>query len=362
MIDGSRQPTLLSLGLMSGTSLDGVDAALLWTDGESAGTTGRALTVPYPETLRDDLRSVLGGQGPVAEVERRITLFHAEVAETLLREAGQPLPAVVGFHGHTVLHQPACRRTWQIGDGALLAARLGCAVVNDFRSNDVAAGGHGAPLMPVFHAALATAAERPLVVLNIGGVANVTWIGADGSLLAWDTGPGNALLDDWMLHHAGTSFDRDGALAGLGAIDQDAVKQFLGHPFFSHRPPKSLDRDDFRGWVHALLQGKTPADGAATLAAMTVAAIAAAQQWFPAPPLQWLVAGGGRHNRFLMRRLQDALPVAVLPVERQGWNGDALEAQGFAYLAVRSLRGLPLSWPGTTGVPRPMPGGRLHRP
>jgi anhydro-N-acetylmuramic acid kinase len=353
---------VLSLGLMSGTSLDGVDAALLMTDGETAGSAGHALTVPYPDELRRAIRSVLGGQGPVAEVERDLTLFHVEVARQLLARAGQPEVAVIGFHGHTILHQPDKRRTWQIGDGALLAEQLGIPVVNDFRSADVAAGGHGAPLMPAFHAALATGAERPLAVLNIGGVANVTWIGSDGAMLAFDTGPGNALVDDWILHHTGDLYDKDGALAAQGTPHADAIERFLAHPYFAKKPPKSLDRDDFRVWADSLVAGQGVADGAATLAAFTVAAVAAARQWLPEAPATWLVCGGGRHNATLMAGLRRSLHATVEAVETRGWDGDALEAQGFAYLAVRSLLNLPLSWPGTTGAPEPMKGGRVHRP
>jgi len=358
MIAGAK----LALGLMSGTSLDGVDAALLWTDGESAGAAGAAITVPYPDALRRALRSVLGGKGPVAEVERDITLFHAEAARELLRQAGDPVVEVVGFHGHTILHRPEQRQTWQIGDGALLAELLGVPVVNDFRSADVAAGGQGAPLMPAFHCALASHHERPLVVLNIGGVANVTWIGGDGAMLAFDTGPGNALIDDWILRHTGERFDEGGRIAAAGTADEAAVADFLTHPYFASKPPKSLDRDDFRALVSALTEGLDLAAGAATLASFTVAAVAAAARWFPEPARTWLVCGGGRHNAALMRGLRQSLDGSVEPAESHGWSGDALEAQGFAYLAVRSLKGLPLSWPGTTGVPEPMTGGRLHRP
>jgi len=362
MIGDGAQRTLLSLGLMSGTSLDGVDAALLLTDGETAGSAGESLTVPYPDALRRAIRASLGGFGPVEEVERDLTLFHAEVAETLLARAGKPEVAVVGFHGHTILHQPDKGRTWQLGDGALLAERLRIPVVNDFRSADVAAGGHGAPLMPAFHAALANGAERPLAVLNVGGVANITWIGSDGSLLAFDTGPGNALVDDWILHHTTELYDKDGEIAARGQTDAAAVERFLAHPYFARRPPKSLDRDDFRVWADSLVAGKNVVDGAATLTAFTVAAISAAREWLPEAPGTWLVCGGGRHNATLMAGLRWSLHATVEPVEARGWDGDALEAQGFAYLAVRSLLNLPLSWPGTTGAPKPMIGGRVHRP
>jgi anhydro-N-acetylmuramic acid kinase len=301
---------------------------------------------------------VLGGVGPVAEVEREVTEAHADAVARLVAEHGVAA-AVIGFHGHTILHRPAERRTWQIGDGALLARRTGIDVVCDFRSADVAAGGEGAPLVPLFHAALAAGLAKPLAIVNIGGVANVTWLGAEaGAILAFDTGPGNAPIDDWALRHLGRPVDRGGALARAGQIDSARLAAFLAHPFFDRPPPKSLDRDDFAVFAD---DGLGAADGAATLTAMTAAAIARAAAHFPAPVGSWLVTGGGRHNPALMDELARRLAVPVAPVEAAGWDGDALEAQAFAYLAVRSLEGLPLSLPSTTGVARPMTGGRLFR-
>jgi anhydro-N-acetylmuramic acid kinase len=347
-----------AIGLMSGTSLDGVDVAIVTTDGRQLAEPGPALTVPYSPALRAHLRGVLGGVGPVAEVEREITEAHAEAVVRFI-EAHGVAAAVIGFHGHTILHRPAERRTWQIGDGALLARRTGIDVVCDFRSADVAAGGGGAPLVPLFHAALAASLEKPLAIVNIGGVANVTWLGAaEGAILAFDTGPGNAPIDDWALRHLGRPVDRGGALARAGQIDSARLAAFLAHPFFDRPPPKSLDRDDFAVFAD---DGLGAADGAATLTAMTAAAIARAAAHFPAPVGSWLVTGGGRHNPALMDELARRLAVPVAPVEAAGWDGDALEAQAFAYLAVRSLEGLPLSLPSTTGVARPMTGGRLFR-
>lgn len=356
--------TMLALGLMSGTSLDGVDAALLVTDGVAVERAGPALTLPYPPELRERLRSVLGGVGAVAEVERAITLFHADAVRRLLAEAGMAAAEVdvIGFHGHTILHRPAERRTWQIGDGALLARETGIPVVNDFRTADVSAGGQGAPLVPVYHRALAAGIARPVGVLNLGGVGNVTWIGEDDGLLAFDTGPGNALLDDWAHHHTGKPVDEDGRLARSGRADLQAVTEFARHPYFLATPPKSLDRDDFRAHAARLVEGMGPGDGAATLAAFTAEAVALARPHFPRPVKRWLVCGGGRHNPVLMESLAARLGVPVEPVEAVGWDGDALEAQAFAYLAVRSLRALPLTFPETTGGPAPMGGGRLHRP
>jgi anhydro-N-acetylmuramic acid kinase len=347
------------IGLMSGTSLDGVDAAFVVTDGENLVEPGPALTVPYDDALRAALRSVLGGTGDVARVERALTEAHAGAVTELRRRGVGDVVDLIGFHGHTILHRPDQRRTWQIGDGRLLAELTGIDVIGDFRSADVAAGGEGAPLAPLYHAAMATKLPKPLAVLNIGGVANVTWIGEDGgALLAFDTGPGNALLDDWVLRHTGQAYDRDGVLARAGRADEAFVARFLAHAYFDRAPPKSLDRDDFAAFIPADLSA---ADGAATLTAMTVGAAHKAAAHFPVPPRRWLVTGGGRHNAKLMAALADALGVEVAAVEQVGWDGDALEAQAFAYLAARSVLGLPLSVPGTTGVPRPMAGGKIFR-
>jgi anhydro-N-acetylmuramic acid kinase len=345
-----------ALGLMSGTSLDGIDVALIETDGSRQVVSGPALTVAYPAEFRQQLRSVLGGIGPVAEVETELTLLHAAAVEQFLHGYQGPRIEVVGFHGHTILHRPTERWTWQIGDGALLAGRLRIDVVADFRSADVAAGGEGAPLAPLFHAALATPLPKPLAVLNIGGVANVTWIGEDDTILAFDTGPGNALIDDWVHNRTGAAADFGGAFASAGRVCPAHVAHFLEDPFFSQLPPKSLDRDHFREIMpnHLPLE-----DGAATLTEMTAAAVAAARRYFPASVREWLVSGGGRHNPALIEALRRHLAAPVRPVEAVGWDGDALEAQAFAYLAVRSLRGLPLSVPSTTGVRRPTLGGRL---
>ncbi|MBL8672321.1 MAG: anhydro-N-acetylmuramic acid kinase [Alphaproteobacteria bacterium] len=370
--------TVLAVGLMSGTSLDGVDAALLDTDGvaQARPRRGAAVTVPYDPAFRARLRRFFGAAaldpacaGERAAAAAELTRAHAQAVRALLERAGVPAHAVAvaGFHGQTLHHAPARGRpgdgiTVQIGDGALLARLTGIPVVSDFRSADVAAGGEGAPLVPAYHQALAAGLERPLAVLNIGGVANVTYVGADGALLAFDTGPGNAPIDDWMLARAGAAFDAGGALALSGRPSAGVVAGFLADPYFARLPPKSLDRDAFAMLKPAALGDLAPADGAATLVDCCAAAVAAAAAHFPAPARRWLVTGGGRSNDAIMAALRQRLGVPVDPVDSVGWDGDALEAQAFAYLAVRSLKGLPLSFPGTTGVPRAMPGGRLHRP
>ena len=355
---------LTALGLMSGTSLDGVDVAVLTTDGVQVQHLGAAATYEYAPAFRDRLRAVLGGVGDVAAVERELTHLHSQAVMDFLRvhHVDRAQVDVVGFHGHTILHQPDQRLTWQIGDGAELARLTGLPVVWDFRTADVLAGGQGAPLVPVFQRALAQDLVGPLVVLNIGGVANVTWIGSDQPMVAFDTGPGNALLDDWVLRHTGQPFDQGGQLAAMGLVHHDRVRTFLAHPYFAAVSPKSLDRDDFARQAYALVQDLAVADGAATLTAFTAHSIAAAQPHFPHRPQRWLVTGGGRHNRALMRALADVLTVPVQPVEAVGWNGDALEAWAFGFLAVRSRYGLPLTYPEITGGPQPLTGGRFHHP
>ena len=362
-----------ALGLMSGTSRDGVDAALLHTDGRRRVLPGPFLSLPYEASFRQRLAMVCGGNlDSLAEVERDLTRWHAQAARQLLSDNGISTAEVgiIGLHGHTIAHAPEEGRTRQIGDGALLADTTGIDVVMDFRSRDMAAGGEGAPLAPLYHLARAAELARPLAVLNIGGVANVTWIGVgdltdlgeeclNGSqLLAFDTGPGNALLDDWVLAMTGHSYDQDGRLAAGGQVHEDIVEAVLENPYFTRPPPKSLDRNAFD---LSLLAGLSAADGAATLTALTAAAVVRAHKQVPAPPQQWLVSGGGRRNSVLMDMLGKRLAAPVAPVEAVGWNGDAIEAEAFAYLAVRALEEWPLSVPSTTGARAPTTGGQLCR-
>lgn len=381
---GDRTP-ITALGLMSGTSMDGIDAAIVTSDGERVFALGPVATSPYEADFRDRLRDLLGREPGVADsaIIRRLTLLHAEAVRRLL--AAHDLSAaaidVIGFHGHTVLHRPESKLTLQIGDGQLLADETGIAVVEDFRSADVAAGGHGAPFAPLFHAALARAVAKPVAVLNIGGVANVTWIGHEPrprprpgteagtdptaeegkEVIAFDTGPGNALVDDWLQAVCGQGWDEGGRLARGGRIHYEMIARWLQDPYFRALPPKSLDRNRFAS-VLADAHALSPEDGAATLTAFTVRCVAEAQRFLPAPPHRWLVCGGGRYNETMMAMLAGALTVPVEPVEAVGWNGDALEAEAFAFLAVRSLRGMPLSLPTTTGVSAPLTGGILRLP
>ena len=355
---------LHALGLMSGTSVDGVDVALVETDGERLASFGPVLTVPYSDDVRRVIRAAFGAEQPneaTAAAGQAVTEAHADAVRRWSRETGTALSTldVVGFHGQTITHRPEKHFTWQIGDGAALAKALGVRVVNDLRGADVLAGGQGAPLVPIYHAALVRDLPRPLAVLNIGGVANVTWIGADGTLLAFDTGPGNGPIDDWCARRAGRRFDEDGALAASGKVDRTRLERFGEHRYFARKPPKSLDRGDFNdSWA----EGLSAADGAATLTRGTARAIALAARHFPAPVTQWVIAGGGARNPTLLKAIAEETLGKIVTADSLGWNGDALEAQAFGFLAVRSLRGLPLTFPGTTGAPRPMTGGKVNLP
>ena len=357
--------TLTALGLMSGTSMDGIDAALLTTDGDRIMAFGAARTLDYDAAFGGRLSRAMMHHEADDALVRELTERHAEAVLGLVQSAGVT-PDVIGFHGQTILHDPDNRRTVQIGDGALLAKLTGIPVVCDFRSADVAAGGQGAPFVPIYHRALAFDEPKPIALLNIGGVANVTWVGpaSDGAtgdgLLAFDTGPGIALIDDWVRKTTGGRWDEGGKLAASGKIDAARLAGLLDHPFFDQAPPKSLDRNSFKTEFH--LNGSAPEDGAATLARFTAECVLRASRHFKAAPSRWVACGGGRRNDYLLETLRAVLDVPVVRAEDMGWDGDALEAQAFAYLAVRHMAVLPLSFPSTTGVPRPMTGGTLFRP
>jgi anhydro-N-acetylmuramic acid kinase len=378
MASSTKDGVAKVIGLMSGTSLDGIDAAILDTDGENVAVRGPARSTPYDAATRSVLREALeaaktaqrGDRVPdaIRRAEKVVTDAHAAAVAALLSHAAlTPRDiAYLGFHGQTILHRPQEHRTWQIGNGAALARAARIAVVDDFRSADVAAGGQGAPLLPLYHAVLARKLKSPLpaVVVNIGGVANVTYVGA-AQILAFDTGPGNAPIDDWAMKHIGAPLDRGGALARKGRVNEPMLASMLAHTYFAVPPPKSLDRLDFS---FGAADGLSAEDGAATLTAFTAAALARAREHFPQRPRRWIVCGGGRHNGALMDEIRGRVAspasdadVDVVTAEEVGWHGDYIEAEGFAYLAMRSVKGLPLSLPTTTGVPKPMSGGKLHR-
>lgn len=361
-----------AIGLMSGTSMDGVDVALIETDGAGVLVPGPTSFLAYGDDDRIVLRAALddaGGlqdrsarPGRLADADRRVTRRHAEAVERFLAEHGIDPGSVdvIGFHGQTVVHRPERALTVQIGEGGSLARRFGVDVVSDLRAADMEAGGHGAPLVPVYHRALVEAAglPRPVMLLNVGGVSNVTFLPAEGDPVACDTGPGNALLDDLMLDRTGQPFDRDGATAARGRVDEGALERLLDHPFFDGPLPKSLDRNAFSREPVASLD---TADAAATLTAFTAAAVARIVPHLPGTPREVVVCGGGARNPTLLAELARRLPCPVSTADRHGWNADAIEAQAFAYLAVRSLLGLPLTFPTTTGVRTPVTGGVLHR-
>ncbi|MEA2984408.1 MAG: anhydro-N-acetylmuramic acid kinase [Alphaproteobacteria bacterium] len=367
---------LKAVGLMSGTSLDGVDVALIETDGEGVVRFGPTGYRPYSERERRLLRDALAegaslterGQRPGAleKAEAFVTKVHADVIQEFLHSY-EIMPAdvaIIGFHGQTVVHKPEKRLTVQIGDGGELAKNLGIAVAHDFRAADVAAGGQGAPIVPAFHQAIAQTLDRPgpLAVLNIGGVANVTYVEAGKDPVACDTGPGNALIDDFMRAHTDKPLDRDGDQAARGQADETFVAHILEHPFFAAPYPKSLDRNAF-AFANVSLPTFSVEDGAATLSLLTAASVARVVPHLPKPPRSWIIAGGGAHNPTLVKMLRQQLaPASVETASAAGWSGDALEAQAFAYLAVRVLKQLPITFPTTTGAPRPMTGGVVAQP
>ncbi len=355
-----------ALGAMSGTSLDGVDAAVVETDGERIYGFGDSLYRPYSAQEQAVLSAALG-RWPGEDLADAMNVVQSAHVAAL---SGFENVDLVGFHGQTLAHEPQGRGTHQLGDGDALAQVLGVPVVWDFRSADIRFGGEGAPLAPFYHFACAQwmGADAPLAFLNLGGVGNLTWVDPrkskpeeEGALLAFDTGPANAPMNDVMLARRGEPFDRDGALARRGSVAQGALEMFLDEPYFLKMPPKSLDRDAFKDMI-GLVGELNDADAVATLTGMSAAAVLRGMEHCPAPPARLLVTGGGRKNPVLMEMLRVALNCPVDPVEAVGLDGDMLEAQAFAHLAVRVARGLPTSCPNTTGVRAGVSGGTISRP
>jgi anhydro-N-acetylmuramic acid kinase len=357
-----------SIGLMSGTSLDGIDVAMIKTDGENLVERGPSATYGYDQGQQTTLRQALAEAvaitgrndrpGKLLVIERQLTKWHVDAVQKFLDEnsLGYSNIDVIGFHGQTVIHKPEQHLTVQLGDGQSLANVTKIQVVYDMRAADVESGGQGAPLVPVYHRALAK--KTPIAFVNIGGVGNVTHIAPDGYLTAFDTGPGNALINDWMKKHGGVEFDDSGKTAARGRISVPHLKAALNSEYFTKRPPKSLDRN---GFAHLDFSGLNLEDGAATLTAFTAHSIARSANWFHELPKEWIICGGGRHNGTLMQMLREILP-NVKSAEDQHLNGDSMEAEAWAYLAVRSLRGLPITFPSTTGVKHEMTGGVLAKP
>lgn len=370
---------LTAVGLMSGTSMDGIDAAILRTDGENHVEFGPTAFFPYPAAFRraievglEAARTIVRREdrpGGLAALEQAITERHAEAVRSLLDQAPAKWrkPDVIGFHGQTVLHRPHAGVTVQLGDGDLLARMAGVQVVHDMRANDMKEGGQGAPLVPAYHTALARTlpapfeAMNPAVFVNIGGISNITYVG-EGDPVAFDTGPGNALIDQWVTREGGVPFDADGAIASEGGVIRAIVDRYLENPFFGKGGPKSLDRGDF---TLAPVEGMELTDGARTLAAVSAEAILKSVEHLPAQPKLWIIAGGGRKNPHILRDLEDGaakIGAQVVRAEDTGLRGDFVEAEAWAYLAVRSLKKLPLTFPTTTGCRVPVSGGVLARP
>lgn len=356
-----------ALGAMSGTSLDGVDAALVLTDGERILEFGDTAYRAYSAAEQDTIRAAFGQWPGDPQVKAAAEVVETAHAELLSRFRGAD---IVGFHGQTLAHDPRGRGTHQAGSGSLLAEVLETPVVWDFRSSDVRLGGQGAPLAPFYHFACAKwmEAAEPLAFLNMGGVGNLTWVDprqatpdSAGACLAFDTGPANAPINDLLMTRRGEAQDAGGALAAAGTPDEGIITAFLDHPYFFRMPPKSLDRNDFHGLLAAVAD-LSDQDACATLTAAAASAVVRGAEHFPTPVRRLLVGGGGRHNATLMQMLAARLPIDVAPVEAAGLNGDMLEAQAFAYLAVRVARGLPTSGPGTTGVAAAVGGGQISRP
>jgi len=362
----AEEDAIWVLGCMSGTSMDGVDAAAILTDGVELFEFGATGFRPYSDADRRVIAAAQGKWPGEAGVARAAAVVENAHIDLIRRFGGIEL---VGFHGQTLAHDPGAGRTHQAGDGAALARATGLPVAWDFRSADVAAGGEGAPLAPFYHFALARRQSLGGVAfLNLGGVGNVTFVNplagtpdAPGALLAFDTGPANALMDDFCLARTGLAMDYGGALAGLGSIDEEILAAFIAHPYFSRKPPKSLDRNDFHDLRNSV-ETLSDSDGLATLAAATIAGVADAFQYAPGGVTEVLVCGGGRKNDHLMQALAQALPLNVQNIDDAELDGDMLEAQAFAYLAARVKQDLPLSAPGTTGVRTPQKGGRISAP
>jgi anhydro-N-acetylmuramic acid kinase len=369
-----------TLGLMSGTSMDGIDLALLRTDGEAVVERGPSFAVPYDAPFRRRLEAALRTAraidkrderpGELAALERDITGRHADAIDLFLRNGANRWgkPELIGFHGQTVLHRPHLGLTVQLGDGKWLSALTGMQVVYDMRANDMLHGGQGAPLVPAYHAALSRALPKryaesfPLAFVNIGGISNITYVQTEGDPIAFDTGPGNTLIDQWVSSRGGIPYDADGAVASEGGVVRAVVELYLDNPFFDLAGPKSLDRNDFTLDNASSLE---LADGARTLAAVSAEAILKSVEHLPEAPRLWIVCGGGRKNPHIVGDLGAGAKVMgseVVVAEDVGLDGGSMEAEAWAYLAVRSLKGLPLTFPTTTGCRQAVSGGVLAAP
>lgn len=364
-----------AIGLMSGTSMDGIDAALVRTDGEEIVERSAMGFYPYSNAAQNLLKQALEDAksldardqriGCLEEAEHLITNLHIEAVNAFLKDNNLAASQidVLGFHGQTILHRPDEALTVQLGDGERLAKATGIDVVYDMRANDMKYGGQGAPLVPIYHKALAASLlseymeKLPVVFVNIGGISNITYIGEE--LIAFDTGPGNALIDQWVQAQAGIPYDQGGMIAAEGNINIKLANQYLESPYFDKELPKSLDRNDF---LPPNSNQASVEDGARTLAYISAAAIMKSVQHLPDIPKLWILCGGGRHNPHIvsdMQKLAKETNSTVIKAEEAGFDGDAMEAEGWGYLAVRNLKELPLTFPKTTGCKMPVTGGKF---
>ncbi len=363
---------ILAIGLVSGTSRDGIDVALIETDGEDHIRPLAFQEHPYTPAVRELIANAcalatkmakreLYPDPLIVEAESIVTSLHLEAARKILAYTGMERSEieVIGLHGHTVAHRPTEGWSWQIGSGSVIADEIRIDVVSDFRSADIDSGGQGAPLIPVYHRALAAEMVKPVAILNLGGVANITGLYSDGGMSAFDCGMANALIDDWMLRHTGQPFDRDGATAARGTVNEEIVADMIRHAFFKAFPPKSLDRDDF---TIEPVEGLSLEDGAATLTAFSAEGVVRGLVQIDQKPDQLIVSGGGRKNQTLLRMISERSGTPTVSIDKLGWNGDAVEAQGFAYLAVRRIKMLPSTFPETTGTREPIMCGVVNRP
>ncbi len=371
---------LRAIGLMSGTSMDGIDVAMITSDGEGHVEAGPSAEFPYGSEVRaqigqglEDAKAIgldrMARPGGLAALEQFLTGLHVDAVAAFL-DAYKIRPDdvdLIGFHGQTVLHRPDDALSVQLGDGAMLARKTGIDVVYDMRAQDMVQGGQGAPLVPVYHRALVASLpdnliqKMPVVFVNIGGISNITFVPRSGDLVAFDTGPGNALIDQWVQAKAGLAYDEGGKIAQKGSVEARVLEPYLSSPYFSKTLPKSLDRGDFPPLAGADI---SVADGARTLARLTAQSIIKASCLLPEVPKLWIICGGGRKNPVVMgdlRALAETSGGVVVTSEEAGFNGDAMEAEAFAYLAIRSIKGLPLTFPGTTGCKSPVTGGLLVR-
>lgn len=358
-----------ALGMMSSSSLSGVSAAAVVTDGIDVYEVSRTVSVPYDDDIRERLYAA-SGQKPKTEeaalalkkLGDAVTRFHAEVAQDVMNYLGAPVD-VIGFHGHTVLHDASSHYTYQLGNGQLLADLTGTKVVNRFSNADMLAGGQGAPLVPVYYASLINNFDKPAAVVNIGGITNVTWVGDNGEMLAFDVGPGNAVINDWVYKHAGQQMDYNGNLAITGKINEKVLASLMRHKFFAQYPPKALGQDEFKDKLEHL-EGLSLEDGAATVTAFVAESIIySLAMYLPQMPKKIVLCGGGAKNPTLVRFLRQRLngPEVIVSGEL-GWRPDTMEAQAYGFLAVRRLYNLPNTFPATTGCIEPVVGGELYFP